>query len=284
MQFEESELETLNRCPWCESTNFDEWGRPTGVFNAARCGDCGLIFMRTRLNATGLERYYSTYLSQAHQADDMLNKQRAQMYRIDFDFIHQFINRGRVLDVGCSGGYFLDVFAEHGFDCLGVEFGAEAASTAAKKFKIWNGDFPTLDIRETFDLVIFRGVIEHVPEPRAYLEKAVSLLNPKGLLFITATPNADALCCDLFKEQWNQHLPESHLMHFRVDHFDHFFAKAGLRREGLAFFYEETPYAAPEEDILAVARAIDLRRQSKNVPFRSPSFWGNMMTVAYRRT
>lgn len=201
MHYERSELETLETCPWCGGEELQPWGDPTSVFDAAICASCRLIFIRTRLNKNGMQRYYASYLSNAHQADIELNKKRDLMYRIDFDFIRQFAPPRRVLDVGCSGGYFLNVFAEHGCNCRGVEFGEEAAVQAQEKFPVQFGDFPDLCFSERFDLVVFRGVVEHVPEPRRYLDKAVELLSENGVVFITATPNADAVCCDLFKEQ-----------------------------------------------------------------------------------
>lgn len=101
------------------------------------------------------------------------------------------------------------------------------------------------------------------------------------MIYITSTPDADALCCALFEEQWNQHEPEAHLMHFRSAHFDEYFAGAGMEKLAQHYFYEETPYADPEQDVLKVAEAIKLKQGGKPVDFPSPSFWGNMMSLVY---
>ena len=207
----------------------------------------------------------------------------AAMVQIVEMVIDKFSPGGSVLDVGCSGGYFLDVLKEHGFRCHGVEFGEEAAAEAAGKHDVRQGDFTHLDLEDSFDLIVFRGVIEHIPDARGYLDRAVSLLDARGLIYITSTPNADAFCCSLFEEQWNQHEPEAHLMHFRPAHFDQYFAAAGMEKVAEHYFYEETPYADPETDILKVAEAINLRRAGRPVEFRSLSFWGNMMSLVYRR-
>ena len=283
MEFIDDDREDLNACPWCGAEEADPWGRPVRGFVSALCKTCGLIFIQNRLSGAGLERYYKSYLSSVHQADKEMKAKRAGMYRIEADFINQHSPGGSVLDVGCSGGYFLDVLKERGFHCHGVEFGEEAAAEAAGKHEVRQGDCANLDLEGPFDLIVFRGVIEHIPDPRGYLDRAISLLGTGGLVYITSTPDANAFCCALFEEQWNQHEPEAHLMHFRPAHFDEYFAKAGMEKTAEHHFYEETPYADPEQDVLKVAEAIKLRRAGQTVDFRSPSFWGNMMSLVYRK-
>ena len=82
---------------------------------------------------------------------------------------------------------------------------------------------PNIKINRQFDIITFRGTIEHFKDPKSYLYKAIDLLNDRGLIFITSTPNSKSICCKIFKEKWNQHVPEEHLFHFSSDHFDDFF-------------------------------------------------------------
>ena len=169
------------------------------------------------------------------------------------------------------------------FECFGVEFGEEAAKMASKKHNVKTGLFPNIEFFHQFDLIIFRGVIEHVPAPKKYLEKAVNLLNDNGLIYITSTPNRNSFCCRVFKEKWNQHIPEEHLYHFSAKHFDTFFFQHNFEKLVERYFYEETPYADIEEDILTVARAIELKKHSKAIEFSSPAFYGTMMSLIYRK-
>ena len=206
------------------------------------------------------------------------------MYELDFEFINRYAKkRSKVLDVGCGVGFLLDLFKEKGYECYGVEFAEDAAKEASKRHHIWQGEFPELKISNKFDLIIFRGVIEHVPYPKMYLDKALSLIKNHGLIYFTATPNSDAFCCELFKENWNQHEPEPHLMHFSPRHFDKYFEEKGFNKVAQYFFYEETPYADIEKDILKVAEAIKLKRSNTKIGFKSPAFWGNMMSLIYQR-
>ena len=97
-------------------------------------------------------------------------------------------------------GFFLDYFSNGGHVCEGVEFGESAGVYANKKYNVNFGVFPSLEFSQFYDLIIFRGVIEHVKNPKKYLDKAISLLNKDGYIFITATPNSESVCCKMFKE------------------------------------------------------------------------------------
>jgi 2-polyprenyl-3-methyl-5-hydroxy-6-metoxy-1,4-benzoquinol methylase len=278
----ETNREILEACPWCSSSEQNAWGGGIRGFNTVLCGDCELIYVKNRFDANGLEQYYKNYLSNVHQDNPREVLDRTEMYRVEHEHITQFIKTGSVLDVGCSGGYFLDCFDQNNFDCYGVEFGQEAAEEAAKKYQVYQGEFDKIKIQKSFDLIIFRGVIEHIPYPKQYLNKAVQLLNDDGYVYITSTPDSDAFCCDLFKENWNQHEPEAHLMHFNRAHFDQYFADNGIGRTDSKSFYRETPYCNIEDDILKMAEAIKLKREGKQIDFRSPPFYENMMSLVYK--
>jgi 2-polyprenyl-3-methyl-5-hydroxy-6-metoxy-1,4-benzoquinol methylase len=281
--FDDKDYEIQNSCPWCASYQFEQWGKPLRNFITNKCTSCGLIFVKNRLNKSALEKFYRNYLIDMHQVDEEKNIQRTTMYQIEFDALMLFAAKTNVLDIGCSGGYFLDMFKENGFECYGIEIGEEAAKTASEKHKIWKGDFENLEIDRKFDLILFRAVLQHVPFPKVYLDKACSMLEEDGIIFISSTPNSDAICCDLFKEKWNLHAPEAHLMHFSPGHFDKYFKDKKFSKLFETSFYLETPYADPENDILKVAKAIELKRNGKSIEFTSPAFWGNMMTLIYKK-
>ena len=134
-----------------------------------------------------------------------------------------------------------------------------------------------------FDVVLCTEVFEHIPYPRNYLDKAVSLLNDGGYIYITSTPNSDGLCCDLFKENWNQHEPEAHLMHFNHSHFRDYFSEKNLEYVDIQHFYRSTPYCNIENDILKVAEAINIKNNGKLIKFRSPAFYETMMSIIYKK-
>ena len=213
---------------------------------------------------------------------------REKAHELELDFIYRHVRSGRVLDVGCGGGYLLDRMSAGKWERWGTELGADAVARAREVLgteRIFEGEIEDLDLPTAyFDLVIARGVIEHVPYPRQFLERAVSLIKPTGYLFMSG-PNLDSFCAKFYKDRWRLHYPEAHLFHFSLRHFNEFLARHDFRLVSDAYHYLETPYATPEEDILQVARDIDAKRRGEThgISAKSPPFFGNRYTAIWKR-
>ncbi len=99
---------------------------------------------------------------------------------------------GRVLDVGCGDGRFLEYIRERRPDLVlvGVERSTiRAERTWAKGFKVYVGDATTMRLpASTYDLVLLIEVIEHVTHPTALLAECARVLRPDGRM-ILSTPN-----------------------------------------------------------------------------------------------
>jgi 2-polyprenyl-3-methyl-5-hydroxy-6-metoxy-1,4-benzoquinol methylase len=124
---------------------------------------------------------------------------------------------GRVLDVGCAAGYFLEVMAGRGFDVSGVEPSAGIAAEADRRLgggRVHNGtlaDAPYDD--QTFDLITFWDVVEHIPDPVADLRRAHRLLRPGGTLLVE-TQNVESHFARLMGRRWQHYKQAEHLYHF----------------------------------------------------------------------
>jgi SAM-dependent methyltransferase len=112
---------------------------------------------------------------------------------------------GRLLDVGCATGVFLNGMRRTGkWEVFGVEPNASAADYARRRFGI---EVHTGMLREAgypdehFDVVSLWHVIEHVLEPVADLREVRRILKPNGLLVLT-TPNLDSFDARLFGRFW----------------------------------------------------------------------------------
>ena len=273
-------------CPWCESNDYQKWCDDVEPYLTVQCNNCNVVYVKNRLNEKGRVEYYKNYNSEKHQEEEK-SKLRDSMYRIERDFVQAFLNKGKILDVGCGGAFFLDYFDTDKFDKFGVEYGDDGFNVASKKYpdKILQGEFPLLDeiLPNTMDLIIFRGVLEHVINPKDYLLKAKDVLKENGLLLITATPNLNSLCADLFRENFNQHMPAEHIMHFSDQHFKSFLEDEGFNLKSERVFYTETPYANPYEDVKKIAKALEFKEKGKKIDFKSPSWYGNMMTLLFQK-
>jgi len=278
---------TVNKnCLICETNENELWAE-YGSFKAVQCKKCGFVWINPYLNEEGLKKYYQNYIGMRFK-DEVKTKQRQIQYRIDKDFIETFISGGRVLDVGCSGGFFLDVLGSN-FDKHGIEFDAEAVKYARENYS-FGKNINNIDLEyapyspESFDLIIMRGVIEHLPEPRKALKKAASFLKRGGYFYVAATPNVESFCAGLYRQKWNQFHPIRHIFYFSPRTLFEFCISEGLRLVAKDFPYIETPYAKVEKDHDDVLNALQMKHSNRfDKVGRSPAFWGNMMNIIFQK-
>lgn len=101
---------------------------------------------------------------------------------------------GSVLDYGCGDGTFLEQFI--GWHCYGVEISEYCIEICRAKGITM---LDTADFEDgTLDLVVFRGVLQHLDNPFHALHEAARLLRAGGTVAILAQPDADSLCYKLF--------------------------------------------------------------------------------------
>ena len=121
---------------------------------------------------------------------------------------------GRLLEVGCGTGEFLDCARRAGFDAFGLDTSPGAIAEAARvvgEDHLFCGllsDLP--DEVGRFDVVAGFHVLEHVPDPVAFAESVCDRLVPGGLLYLRV-PNARSLIARL---RGRGFYIETHISHF----------------------------------------------------------------------
>ncbi|HEY3932424.1 MAG TPA: class I SAM-dependent methyltransferase, partial [Verrucomicrobiae bacterium] len=99
------------------------------------------------------------------------------------------------------------------YKILGTDVSTEPLAHAAKMgVPVAKGEFPTQTFGEKFDAVTFWAVMEHLSEPKRFLQKAASILKPGGYCFIL-TPNMNSLAVKLIGAKYRYIFPE-HLNYF----------------------------------------------------------------------
>lgn len=100
----------------------------------------------------------------------------------------------RVLEVGCGEGAFVDRLRRNGIEARGIELNASAVQVARSRgLPVSLESLTDVVSRErgTYDVVCSFQVLEHVPDPEAFLRESVALLRKGGQL-IFGVPNADS--------------------------------------------------------------------------------------------
>ena len=107
---------------------------------------------------------------------------------------------GRVLDVGCGGGFLLERLAERGYSGVGVDLSPESVAIANERLLgLGAGDRLRAETGSAydppagpFDLIALTDVLEHLEDPRACLRALREVVAPGGLV-VVSTPNRRSL-------------------------------------------------------------------------------------------
>jgi len=94
---------------------------------------------------------------------------------------------GRLLDIGCGTGDFLQQARKREWDVSGVEMSANACRIAAERLGggIYKGDLVEIELPpEWFDAVTLWHVFEHITSPNELLQAISRVLKPGGILII----------------------------------------------------------------------------------------------------
>jgi 2-polyprenyl-3-methyl-5-hydroxy-6-metoxy-1,4-benzoquinol methylase len=162
-----------------------------------RCKSCDLVSVTNPPDAVALAELYSfssnyhrTYTSESNAR---LHRRRARRQR---RFLERHVPPGRLLDVGCSAGYFLAEARRAGWKVSGLEMSPDTAALALALHDV-DVVIGTLGATDglpllSYDVITLWDVIEHVPDPLATLRRVHALLAHGGLVAIQ-TPNIDGL-------------------------------------------------------------------------------------------
>jgi len=186
------------------------FGAP-GTWTVKRCPEpsCGLIWLDPMPLAEDLHLAYRQYFTHAPEASQkrgadiraalyflyktvavlpasLTGLRRAQV-RLDGMFLDEQ-KPGKLLDVGCGDGKFLDRMKTRGWEPYGVDLDTKAIAHAKAKYglDLLCGDlegarFPT----NHFQAVTLNQVIEHIPDPVRLLKEACRVTGPGGRVVVT---------------------------------------------------------------------------------------------------
>ena len=117
----------------------------------------------------------------------------------------KYAQNGSVLDVGCSSGAFLFQLKQrfpNAFRLLGMDASGPPLDYAESRgIPVCRGDFLEHDFGEaSFDAVTFWAVLEHLPDPKSFLAKAISILKPGGYALVLV-PNMSSLAVRILQSR-----------------------------------------------------------------------------------
>jgi 2-polyprenyl-3-methyl-5-hydroxy-6-metoxy-1,4-benzoquinol methylase len=225
-------------CPVCKSTTAEPDDRLTRIVRAAaperivRCAGCGLVRRDPPLSPDRAaeiynDAYYRQYEASVGMTGDLDGVLRPHL-RKRLHRVERCLGVGRLLEIGCGKGAFLEHARQRGWAVRGVEVSAEAGNVAQDKgLDVHIGPVETVSPpAEPYDFVHMNHVLEHLAEPVEVLRRVFSWLRPGSRIVIEVPNEFD----NLFFRFGSRVLPERAMIYPVQSTHEVFFNPTTLRR------------------------------------------------------
>lgn len=215
------------RCKVCHSEDVKFKFDLTDKLKIFACESCKVQFMDPQLSDVEITELYSeAYYKSWGVSGDSENESSKQMkidtFKLRLAQIQKLVPRGKILDIGCATGFFLEAARDLGYEPFGIELSDYSSQLAKKKFgneSIFHGKLEDSPFQaKSFDVISMFDLIEHVRVPSQTLGIAASLLKNEGIIVIT-TPDNSSLSNKLMGKKWT---------HYKKEHF-YYFDKQSLQ-------------------------------------------------------
>lgn len=207
----------------------------TSGHRVVRCDDCGLVFLNPQPSDKELSDIYTAQYFLGSESEEGQREASQIKQATGREYLSEITRyrgdkAGRLLEVGCGDGDFLELAETQGWEVTGIEYSAAACDRARQRLKRGNvlqGELtPGSLAQEQFDLCVLSDVLEHVRSPLQFLRETHRVLKSGGTLFI-ATPSIDSWSARLLRQNWMEFKAE-HLIYFDSQTLQTALIKAGF--------------------------------------------------------
>ena len=237
----------VTSCPVCRATDLVPFAasplrQDQLHFAQVRCSGCGLLISQPQASADEMDRYYRQHYYQERWSDEeglwqqnMRDHERSILPTLRRLCGGAMDRPRRVLEIGCGYGAMLSALAAAGYRTTGMEPSQKAAAFCRRNgLAIVIGRFPDVPFTAgSFDMVVARHVIEHLSDPREFVNELVQLTEPGGFIVIE-TENAwiAQYAWDRLRHQVRGRIPPfrsstDHTFVFRPAHLERLMREAG---------------------------------------------------------
>ena len=194
------------------------------------CNNCGSVWLDPLPTARELADFYQGY----HATDDFLRKAEKKVARAwkRIALLRWRAPGKRFLEVGANIGVGAEAARRHGFTATAVEPDRAASAAGEALFphvRHFVGMIEELEEGPAFDLVYTAEIIEHVPDPAAFMRHIVSRMTPGALVFATTPDIGHWRQPKRFIERKSV-IPPEHVVLFTVKGLRALFERTGLQR------------------------------------------------------
>lgn len=206
------EFSARNQCPLCRSGDLKDHMALDGI-RTATCAACEFTFSRDTLQFSEIDRFYvDGYHDRRHMDGQRVNA------TINVELLRHFrpdLSGVALLDIGSGYGFFLDKLRDSGARrIVGVELSQAQRKYSTEQLHLETlGQMDDLSRADQFDVITVFEVIEHIPEPREFVQRAIEHLKPGGSLII-GTDNFTSDVVRVLGQQFPKWIPHEHVSFF----------------------------------------------------------------------
>jgi len=210
----------IQPCTVCSATSskflFDKTsdGRGDGSISLYQCRSCKTVYLANYKQSYDDSLYAYYQKSQGKNKEELYNPLTRKSCKQVLRLLTSYGGGRSILDVGCGKGDFVDAALSEGYKVEGIELSQPAVDIAQGfGLPVSHLDFFSNKIEESSrDIVTMFEVIEHLPDPVAFLRRAEMVVRPGGLIYMT-TPNFNSLDRRVFGSQWKA-IHREHINYF----------------------------------------------------------------------
>lgn len=221
-------------CPLCRNASGFETVLRREEWSLRLCESCGLYFVYP-FKEIGKEfyngDYYRSWGSEGGNVPGHVLRLKEKNMLRHLEQMARLVPRGKILEVGCAMGSFLQLAQKAGYDVTGIDLSEQACATArsaAPGGRIINGYLENIPFAaNSFDVIFLSDLLEHVVQPAPFMQKVVDLLRQGGIIYIV-TPNPEHWSRRLFGGNW-VHFKDEHLAFYSKKTFNWMEREYGLK-------------------------------------------------------
>jgi len=180
-------------------------------FRYVRCRNCSMVYLNPRLTDVATHQFYNSEANAIYNeskfdqvTSSSIWDDRANLTNLDWIDRHRHSVKGRLLEIGSAKGYFLQKAREIGYWIYGLElntknwqYSRELLGDTILNVDLLEAQFPS----EMFDVIYMRDLIQHIPNPKAFLLECQRIAKPGCTLFI-GTHNIDGFISKIVKSRY----------------------------------------------------------------------------------
>lgn len=192
-----------------------------------RCMSCGLIYALPSLLARPVEKDYEEMVDPGYVKEERGRRAQARIILSKL----KTVRGGRLLDIGCGPGFFLDEAKKAGWHVQGVELSRWAQTYCQARFhiQVFRGALQEARFPDTsFDAIVMMDVLEHLEDPKGTLMEMRRILRDDGVVYIS-TPDIDSFLSRFLGARW-WGINRYHLFYFSRKTLERMFEEVGFKR------------------------------------------------------